>query len=154
MNDMGRAQIIWDCLEMLEGAPAMEFVNPGQERLFKRCLDIERNRPVNVMYSPDHYTDIFEYSERLARTIRHKMSADPTKTVADVAEVSALEAGASSTDPRHYIATSMLILVRCEKFGNELQAWFKDSLYWDFLDDQRRLVFPLYYMWVPAGISP
>lgn len=148
--DSGRAQIVLEATKSLQGAPAMEFASPQKEQLFMTCWEVEDKTPNNVTYF-DRYMDIFDYSKRVAQLIRQKMSLDSIKTVADVAELAALEAGADSTDPRHYIALAMVILIKCEKFGEDLHAWFKTSIYYDYADPPRgRLVFPLYYLYEPT----
>ena len=148
MNDKGRAQVIWDCLERLEGTPAMEF-NPSNQRLFEACMATERARPNDVVY-PDRFKDIFDYCDRRARLMQLEMSLDPTKSVTNVAECAAFEAGPASVNTGAFIATASVIMIKCWANGEELCEWFENSRFYRYLNPPRwPLVFPLYYLWKP-----
>lgn len=150
MNDMGRAQVIWDCLEKLEGAPEMEF-NPSNKRLFLACLAVERTKLDDVYYH-DRFMNIFEFCERWGRSMELEMSLDPTKTVTDVAEAAAYEAGPESSDTGTFMATASIILIKCWANGEELCEWFEDSRFYDFLPEpHHRLDFPFDYLNKPLN---
>ncbi len=149
MNDMGRAQVVWDCLERLEGFPTMEF-NPSNQRLFEACLATERARPDDAVYS-DRFMGIFEFCERWGRLMELEMLLDPSKAVADVAETAAFEAGPESVNTGVFIATASVIMIKCWKYGEDLHEWLLESHFRGYLDNPHRLVFPLYYMYEPTN---
>lgn len=150
MNDMGRAQVIWDCLKRLEGTPAMEF-NPSNQRLFQACLVTERSRPNDVVYT-DRFMDIFEFCDRWGREMKLEMSEDPIRTVADVAEHAAFMAGPDSADTGRFMATASVIMITCSADGEELCEWFEGSRFYHFLPEPRhRLAFPFDYLNKPLN---
>jgi hypothetical protein len=152
MNDMGRDQVIWDCLESLKGAPEMEF-NPSNQRLFQACLAVERDRPDNVVCL-DRFMSIFEFCTRWGPMMNLEMLLDPTKTVADVAERAAFEAGPESSDTGLFIATASVIMIKCWKNGDGLREWFEGSRYYRYLNPPRQpLAFPLYYLYEPKEVK-
>jgi hypothetical protein len=126
----------------------MEF-NPSNQRLFQACLATERARPNEVVY-PDRFMDIFGFCDRWGREMQLEMMEDSTKTVADVADTAAFKAGPESSDTWTFIATASVIMIKCWKYGEDLYEWFKKSRYCDYLDNPSRLVFPLYYLYVPT----
>jgi len=149
MNDMGRAQVIWDCLLRLEGTPAMEF-NPSNQRLFETCLAVERARPDDVVYF-NRFMDIFEFCDRWGRVMKLEMSEDPTKTVVDVAEHAAFMAGLDSVYTGAFLATASVTMIKCWADGDKLHDWFEGSRFYDFLRTPRQpLIFPLYHLYVPT----
>lgn len=152
MNDKGRAQVIWDCLKRLEGAPAMEF-NPSNRRLFQACLYTERFRLNDVEY-PDRFIDIFEFCELWGQLMQFEMSLYPTKSVTNVAERAAFETGPASANTGAFIATASVIMIKCWANGEELCEWFENSRFYHYLNPPRwPLVFPLYYLYEPTEVK-
>lgn len=126
----------------------MEF-NLSNRRLFQACLVTERARPNEVVYH-DRFMDIFEFCDRWGREMKLEMLEDSTKTVTDVAEAAAFEAGPDSSNTGVFIATASIIMIKCWKYGEDLREWFEKSRYCDYLDNPHRLVFPLYYLNEPT----
>jgi|GEM_PF-1913804 len=149
MNDIGRDLVVWDCLERLDGFPTMEF-NPSNERLFQACLATELTRPDDVVY-PDRFMSIFRYDTRWGGLMELEMLLDPSKSVVDVAETAAFEAGPESVNTGIFIATAAIIMIKCWKYGEDLHEWLLESHFCGYLDNPHRLVFPLNYLHEPSN---
>ena len=147
-DDKTRDQIIGEARRRLIGSPALKFINQEQERKFKDALTVERSRPSDVVYR-DRFMDVFQFTVRWLQNIMFERRLCPNKSIEDVAERAAFEAGLYSADTGRFLATASRIAITCWAEGPELGDWFKGSGFYRFLPEPRplqMLTFPSEYL--------
>lgn len=152
-NGWDRAQTVWDSVRDLDGAPEVEFRNKASERLFQKCLAIERSRPSDELWT-DRHMDIMEFWQRWIQTIQVMTRENPFAGVANVAIAAAFRAGVDEVHFHHYILVASVIAANLWKRGDEIKQWLPRTRFAWFYNINFRTYqwpFPTEYLSPPPG---